>query len=120
MVNNLATSPSFIANSTACRHLAITPLLVQSQTRNPPTCFQFHRCRFHGIDRLGHLKSYTATLGIFLPPGRLGVIAGLEMRAADSDQAVEGERIVRREVERDLESFDRRFGIASIDVEPSA
>src|SRR5665647_682517 len=52
MVNNLATSPSFIANSTACRHLAMTPLLVQSQTRNPPTCFQFHRGRFHGIDRL--------------------------------------------------------------------
>jgi hypothetical protein len=52
MVNNLATSLSFIANSTACRHLAMTPLLVQSQTRNPPTCFQFHRCRFHGIDRL--------------------------------------------------------------------
>src|SRR5450759_3194964 len=69
MVNNLATSPSFIANSTACRHLAITPLLVQSQTRNPPTCFQFHRGRFHGIDRLGmwlranlfehHVKSYS-------------------------------------------------------------
>src|SRR5450759_5239803 len=52
MVNNLATSPLFIANSTACRHLAMTPLLVQSQTRNPPTCFQFHRGRFHGIDRL--------------------------------------------------------------------
>ncbi|MEO6782217.1 MAG: hypothetical protein ABI407_13070, partial [Bradyrhizobium sp.] len=44
--------PSFIANSTACRHLAMTPLLVHSQTRNPPTCFLFHRCRFHGIDRL--------------------------------------------------------------------
>jgi hypothetical protein len=29
------------------------PLLVQSQTKNPPTRFQFHRCRFHGIDRLG-------------------------------------------------------------------
>src|SRR3984957_18129976 len=31
----------------------MTPLLVQSQTRNPPTCFQFHQSRFHGIDRLG-------------------------------------------------------------------
>jgi hypothetical protein len=30
----------------------MTPLLVQSQTRNPPTGFQFHQGRFHGIDRL--------------------------------------------------------------------
>src|SRR3979490_1328059 len=52
MVNKLAISSSFIATSIVCRHLAMTPLLVQSQTRNPPTCFQFHQCRFHGIGRL--------------------------------------------------------------------
>src|SRR5258708_37508323 len=52
MAINRATSSSVIATSTACRHLAMTPLLVQSQTRNPPTYLQFHGCRFHGIDRL--------------------------------------------------------------------
>ena len=43
-------------------HLAMTPLLVQSQMRNPPTCFQFHRCRFHGIDRLVSRCPAVATL----------------------------------------------------------
>src|SRR5258708_37318361 len=52
MAINRATSSSVIATSTACRHLAMTPLLVQSQTRNPPTYLQFHGCRVHGIDRL--------------------------------------------------------------------
>src|SRR5215470_16442685 len=52
--------------------------------------------------------------------GGFGMMAGEEMRAADADLAVEGERIKRREVERDLETFDRRVRIAAIDVDPAA
>src|SRR5665647_1018940 len=55
-----------------------------------------------------------------LPVRRFGIIAGLEMRAADPDQAVECERIMRRQIERDLKTFDRRVGVAPVDVEPSA
>ncbi|WP_210253353.1 hypothetical protein, partial [Bradyrhizobium yuanmingense] len=45
-------SSSVIANSTACRHPAMKPLLVAPpQPRNPPTLNQFQR-RLLGIDRL--------------------------------------------------------------------
>src|SRR5258707_5039944 len=55
-----------------------------------------------------------------LPTRGLAIAAGLEMRAADPDPAVEGEGVMRREVERDLEPLDRRFGIALVDVDPAA
>src|SRR3954468_9735946 len=55
-----------------------------------------------------------------LPARRLGVVAGLEMRTADPDQAVEGELVLRREVERDPKPLDRGDWIALIDVEPTA
>src|SRR5262249_7908026 len=45
---------SVIANSTACRHLAMLQLLVRSvQTGNPPRGRQFQDRSFHGIGRLG-------------------------------------------------------------------
>src|SRR5216684_4999745 len=55
-----------------------------------------------------------------LPMRGVAIAAGLEMRTADPDHAVEGEGVVRREVERDLEPLDRRFGVASVDVDPAA
>src|SRR5436190_5728980 len=42
-----------------------------------------------------------------LPPGRFGIIAGREMRTADTDHIVECERVLWREVERYLEAFYR-------------
>ena len=54
-----------------------------------------------------------------LPVRTFGILAGVEMRTADSDHAVEGQRIVRREIERDLEAFDRRLRVALVDVDPS-
>ena len=55
-----------------------------------------------------------------LPSGGFGIIAGREMRTADPDQIVESERVLRREVERDLETFDGGFGVASIGIDPTA
>src|SRR5205809_1149286 len=55
-----------------------------------------------------------------LPSGRFGVIAGREMRTADTDHIVECERVVWRQVERYLESFYRRNGVPSIRVDPTA
>src|SRR5258706_15343089 len=55
-----------------------------------------------------------------LPTRRLTIIAGMEMRAADPHQIVERERIVRREVEGDLEPLDGRSGISPIKVDPAA
>src|SRR5437868_468982 len=55
-----------------------------------------------------------------LPSGRFGVIAGREMRTADTDHIVECERVLWRQVERYLESFYRRNGVASIRVDPTA
>src|SRR5262249_47715072 len=50
---NFSISSSVIANSTACRHLAMLQLLVRSvQTRNPPRGRQFQDRSFHGIGRL--------------------------------------------------------------------
>src|SRR6266851_4846202 len=55
-----------------------------------------------------------------VPTGGVEIAAGIEMRAADPDQAVEGEGVLRREVERDLEALDRRFGVSLVDVDPAA
>ena len=55
-----------------------------------------------------------------LPMGGVEIAAGLEMRAADADQVVECKGIVRRQVERDLEPLDGRFGIALVEVDPAA
>src|SRR6266404_9363223 len=55
-----------------------------------------------------------------LPMRGVAIAAGLEMRTADPDHAVEGEGVVRREVERDLEPLDGRFGVAPVDVDPAA
>src|SRR5262249_57232651 len=55
-----------------------------------------------------------------LPDRSLGIGAREEMRASDTDVAVEGERVMRREVERDVEALYRRFRIAAIDVDPAA
>src|SRR5260370_11031433 len=57
--------------------------------------------------------------GALLPARRLGIAAGLEMRAADADHAVEGERILRRDVARDLEAFDRPTDIALVKLDPA-
>src|SRR5260370_26599046 len=54
-----------------------------------------------------------------LPMGGFEIVAGLEMRTADPDQVVEGKRIVRRKVERDLEPLDGRFGVALVEIDPS-
>ena len=55
-----------------------------------------------------------------LPACTFGVLTGGEKRAADPDHAVERQRIVRREVERDLEPLDGGSRIALVDVDPSA
>ena len=41
--------------------------------------------------------------GALLPARRLGIVADLEMGAADTEQAVEGQRILRREIDQVLE-----------------
>src|SRR5215212_52032 len=55
-----------------------------------------------------------------LPFGGFGIIARRKMRTADADEIVERKRILRREVERDLETFDGGFRLASIGVDPPA
>ena len=55
-----------------------------------------------------------------LPPGGFGIMAGREMCTADPDQIVECERVLRRELERNLEALDGGFGIASIGIDPTA
>src|ERR1700704_2964069 len=58
--------------------------------------------------------------GTLLPTGCLGIAARSEMCAAYSHKGVECEGVVRRELKRDLEPLDDRFGIAVIYVDPSA
>ena len=43
---------------------------------------------------------------LLLPACTFGVLAGGEKRAADADHTVESQRIVGREVERNLETLD--------------
>ncbi len=55
-----------------------------------------------------------------LPARGVEIAAGIEMRDADSDEIVEGQGIVRRQVEGDHEPLDGGIGIALVDVDPSA
>src|SRR5712672_4708241 len=55
-----------------------------------------------------------------LPVRRFAIAAGLKMRAADAHHTIECEAVVGSEVERNLEPLDGRFGIAAVDVDPSA
>src|ERR1700682_2206520 len=55
-----------------------------------------------------------------LPVRCFAIAAGLEMRAADAHHTIEREAVVGAELERDLDPLDVRFGIAIVDVDPSA
>ena len=55
-----------------------------------------------------------------LPTGCLDIVARSKMRAAHSHHAIECERVVRCEIKRNLEALDGGFGIALVDVDPSA
>src|SRR5215212_8348534 len=55
-----------------------------------------------------------------LPSGGLGKFARRKVGAAEADHIVERERILRRKIERYLESFDGGFGVTSIGVDPAA
>src|SRR6266478_4525105 len=55
-----------------------------------------------------------------LPVRRFAIAAGLEIRAADAHHTIEREAVVGSEVERNLEPLDGRFGVATVDVDPSA
>src|SRR5260370_296195 len=55
-----------------------------------------------------------------LPVRGFEIAAGLKIRAADSDHAVESEAVVGSEIERNLEPFDGRCGIAIVYIDPSA
>src|SRR5204862_7141545 len=54
-----------------------------------------------------------------LPAGGFEIVAGIEMRAADPEQIVECKRVLRREIERNLEPFDSGLGVSFVQLDKS-
>src|SRR5258706_15977208 len=55
-----------------------------------------------------------------LPARRVEILAGAETRTADPQQTIECKGVVRREVERNLDPLDGRFGVSLVQVDKSA
>jgi hypothetical protein len=91
MAANLPISSSVIADSTACRHLAMMPLLVRSNTNEESTNdLPFHDCPFHGIGRLVRQRRLPTLEGSIVHYGRSKVPCSAKEKLVERFPAARG------------------------------